>query len=61
MYMTLVLLVVPLVAVAALPGDPQISQNMNHTFFLGANHKLDNFYHHVLLTDKRYSTDFLPW
>ena len=61
MYMALMMLVVLLVAVLALSMGPNLSQNVNHTFLPGANHKLDSFYHHVLLIDKRYSTYFLPW
>ena len=60
-YRELVLLVALLVAILALSRVPHLSQNMNHTSFPGENHKLNNFYHHVLLTGKMYSTYFLPW
>ena len=59
-YMALMLLVAQLVAVLALSGGPLLSQNMNHTFFLGANHKLDSFFHHVSLIDKMCNTGFQP-
>ena len=51
-YTALMLLVVPLEAMLAFPRGPHLSQNMNLMSFPGTNHKLDSFYHHVLLTDK---------
>ena len=53
------LLVVPPEAALAFPKGPNLSQNMNHTSFPGANHNLDSFYHHVRMADKMYSTNFL--
>ena len=61
MYMTLVLLVPLLVAVLTLSGGPHLLESMNHMSFPGANHKLSSFCHHVRLTEKMYSTNFLPW
>ena len=61
MYIVPTLLVVPLVVAFALPGGIHISQSMNHMSFPGENHKPDSFYHHVLLTDKMYSIDVMPW
>ena len=58
MYMTLVLLVVLLMAMLALFGDPHLSQSMNHMSFPPSNHKLDSFFHHVQLTAKMYSINF---
>ena len=46
-YMTLVLLVVLLVVMIVMFGGPHLSQGMNHTSLLGANHKLGSFCHHV--------------
>ena len=61
MYTALPLSVVLLVAVLALPEGPQFSQSMNHMSFPGEIHKLNSFYHRVLLTDKKYNIDSLPW
>ena len=60
-YMVPVFLVALLAIVLTLFGGPLLSQSMNHMFFPRASHKLDSFYHHVLLTEKRYNTDSLPW
>ena len=46
-YTALVLLVEILVAMLVLFGGPHLSQNMNHTSFPGANHKLKSFNHRV--------------
>ena len=59
-YTTLVLLVALLAAALVLSGGPLLSQNMNHTFFPGANHKLGSFCHHVPLIDKTCNTGFQP-
>ena len=61
MYTAPALLDVPPMATPEFPGGPHLSQSMNHMSFPGGNHKLDSFYHHVLLTDKMYNTDSLPW
>ena len=60
-YTVPVLLVVLLAAVLALSGGPHLSQSMNHMSFPRANHKLYMFCRHGQLTDKMYSTNFLPW
>ena len=61
MYTTPTLIAVESVVALAFLGGPHLSQSMNHMSFPGANHKLGSFYRHVLLTDKMYSTEYLPW
>ena len=60
-YMAPMLLVVLLAAVLSLSGGSHLSQSMNRTSFPRANHKNDSFCCHVQLTEKMYSTNFLPW
>ena len=59
-YRELVLLVALVVVMIVLSGGPHLSQNMNHMFFPGENHKLDNFCHRVPLIDKMCNIVFHP-
>ena len=59
--MELVLVVVLLAVVLTLSGGPPLSKSMNHMSFPRENHKHDSFCHHVQLTKKMYSTNFLLW